>query len=224
MGSNRNKKELLRQKRKEKKRRKFIIAGLIILGAGALFTLAIMLPKIILDRTKLNDIQGFSLGDPEAPVTVIQFSSYSCGFCKSFSEAQEPDFISRYVDSGQVFFRFVNIPSNDPASQLAAKASYCAADQDRFFDYRNYLYEFSGSPDGFSEENLLSYAEAAGLETGQFQTCLEGNTFATAYIDDIQYAQKVGVTFTPSFLVNDQLVGADELIPKVDELLGQKAN
>ncbi len=221
MGSNLSKRELLRQKRKDQARRKLITVTLIVLGTGALFTTAIMLPKLLSTRTRYSLAEGFTIGDPNAPVSVVQFSSYSCGFCRSFSDNEEPDFIANYVDPGLVFYRYVNIPSNNADSQLAAKASYCAADQDHFFDYKGYLYNNSGAPDGFSPSSLLDYADSAGLDTSDFQACLEGQTFATAFMDDIQYAQDIGITYTPSFLVNDQLVGAGELLATVDALLGQ---
>lgn len=194
---------------------------IVFLGAAALFAVAIMLPKILMERQKFSGGQGFTIGDQNAPVTVVQFSSYSCGFCKDFTTREEPEFITNYVDSGKVFFRYVNIPSNDAASQLAAKASYCAADQDKFFEYRGYLYENNTSPDGFSAPNLVNYANSAGLDTEKFQSCLDGSAFETAFMDDIQYAQNAGVTFTPSFLINDQLVTASELVPTVEELLDQ---
>lgn len=219
--SNQNKRELLREKRKEQKRRKLMTFVIIILAAGALFATAISLPKLLMDRAKYNSVQGFTIGDQSAPVTVEQFSSYSCGFCRDFSENQEPDFIKTYVDSGQVFYRFVNIPSNNAESQLAAKASYCAANQNGFFKYKDFLYVNSSSPEGFSAANLISIADAVELDTEEFQACLDGDAYTTAFMDDIQYAQSVGLTYTPSFLVIDQLVGADELLPTVDALLAE---
>lgn len=196
-------------------------AIIITLAAGGLFAAAISLPKILMDRAKTNSVQGFMIGDQNAPVTVVQFSSYSCGFCKDFSENQEPDFIKAYVDTGQVFYRFVNIPSNNAESQLAAKASYCAADQNGFFKYKDYLYLNSSSPVGFSAPSLINYADAAELDVEEFQACLDGDAFSTTFMDDIQYAQSVGITYTPSFLVNDQLVGAADLLPTIDAFFGK---
>ena len=216
-----SKRELLRQKRKAQKRRKLITVLIILLATAALFTAAIMLPRILMNRIKFSGAEGFTIGDQDAPVTVVQFSSYSCGFCKQYSEREEPAFIANYVDTGKVYFRYVSIPSNDPASQLAAEASYCAADQDGFFEYRGFLYEGFSSPDGYSVSNLVNYANLAGLDTEEFQTCLDSNTYARAFMGDIQYAQSVGVTYTPSFLVNGQLVNANELVPTIDVLLGQ---
>ena len=222
LSTNRSKRELLRLKRKEQKRRNLITALIIVLAAGALFTVAIFLPKIIMDRAKYASVEGFTIGNPDAPVSVVQFSSYSCGFCAEFNQNQEPSFIADYVDTGQVFYRYVNIPGNNATSQLAAEASYCAADQDGFFEYKDYLYANSTTGEGFSAANLVNYAASAGLNTEEFQNCLDGDRFARAFMDDVTYAQNVGLTGTPSFLVNDQLLGASELVPAVDALLGNE--
>ena len=221
MSTNQSKRELLRQKRAEQKRRTVITIIIIVLVAGALFTLAAFLPKILMEQAKFSGGEGFTIGDKNAPIAVVQFSSYSCGFCRDFSTNQEPDFIKNYVDTGQVFYRYVNIPSNDAASQLASKASYCAADQNGFFQYRPFLYENVSSPDGFSEASLVNYASLAGLNTENFQKCMGGTAYTTAFMDDIQYAQNIGLTYTPAFLIGDQLVGASELVPTVEELLDQ---
>ena len=221
LSSNQSKRALLRQKRKEQKQRRLVKIIIIVLAAVALFAAAIFIPKLLLDRAKYSGVQGFSIGDKNAPVTVVQFSSYSCGFCRDFSTSREPDFISEYVDPGKVYYRYVNIPANNAPSQLAAKASYCAAIQNGFFEYKDFLYQNSGSPEGYSAGNLVTYADSADLNTSKFQACLESDTYTTAFMDDVQYAQNVGITFTPSFLVNDQLVNAEELIPKVEEFLEQ---
>ena len=219
MSFNQSKRELLRNKRKEQKRRNTITFILITLAAVILILAAVILPNILMSRSKYANSRGFALGDPNAPITVVQFSSYSCGFCKDFADRMEDDFINTYVDPGYVYYRYVNIPSNTEQSQAAAEASYCAADQNRFFDYKDYLYTYATTPDGFTFSNLMNYANSAGLETEEFRTCLESGTFANAYIDDIQYTQRAGVTGTPTFLVNDQLVSSTGLIPAVEALL-----
>lgn len=216
-----NKREMLRKKRSQQQRRKLLMAILIILAAGALFTVAILLPKVIMERARYSGVEGFTIGNQNAPVTVVQFSSFSCGFCADFSKNQEPDLIAKYVEPGHVFYRFVNIPSSNEPSQIAAKASYCAADQNGFFEYKDFLYANSASEDGFSDVNLVNYAGSAGLDAEKFQSCLNSDTYSTAFQDDIAYAQTVGITFTPSFLVNDQLVSASELYATIDGYLEQ---
>lgn len=161
------------------------------------------------------------MGDPEAPVKVVQFSNYSCGFCKDFADNVEEGFITEYVDPGDVFYRFVNIPSNNVQSQNAAMASYCAADQDKFFDYKNYLYANANFAEGFSTDNLINYASSTGMDIDIFQTCLDEKTYSRVFIEDIRYAQSVGITGTPTFLVNDLLVNSNQLFETIEAQLAE---
>lgn len=221
MSSSQSKREILRNKRKEQKRRRTMTFVFITLGVVVLFGLAALLPRILMTQSKFGSARGFPIGDPDAPITVVQFSNYGCPYCKDFSDDIEQNFINTYVNSGEVYYRYVNLPSDSEQSQTAAKASYCAAEQDRFYDYKDFLYENVGFQDGFSITNLINYATTAGLDVDKFQTCLADDTYAKTYLEDIRYAQSVGVSGTPTFLVNDQLVSSAELIPLVDSLLNE---
>lgn len=219
MSSSKSKREIIREKRREQKRRRAMTVIFIILAAAILFSAVVILPKLLIGSTKYENTNGFSMGDPDAPVTVVEFSSYTCGFCKSFSESYEADFISDYVEPGDVYFTYVNVPSNSEESLAAAEASYCAADQNKFFEYKDYLFSNAGRADSFSTDNLIKYAASADLNTNQFQTCLESDTFANAYLQDYEYAGSVGLSGTPSFLVNDTLVFSSDLIATVESYL-----
>lgn len=222
MSTNKSKREFLREKRKEEKRRKSMIFIFAILGVVAVFVLAALVPGWLADRGRIAGSEGFVIGDPDAPVKVTQFSSYTCGFCKQFSENEEKGFLAEYVETGKVFYRYINIPSNNEAGLLGAEASYCAADQNRFFDYKDYLYTYAAAADGFSLNNLIGYAQAAELDTAAFEDCMASDTFANAYDQDVRFAQSVGITGTPSFLVNDQLVFSTDLISTVEEALSEQ--
>ena len=222
MSTNKSKRELLRAKRKEEKRRKSMVFIIAILAVVAIFILAALLPGWLANRASTAGNEGFVIGNPDAPVKVTQFSNYACSFCKQFSENEEEDFIAEYVETGQVYYRFVNIPANNQAGVLGAEASYCAADQDRFFEYKAYLYTNATTPDGFSLNNLIQYAQAAGLDTADFEECMASDTFANAYDQDVRFAQSVGITGTPSFLVNGQLVFSTELVSAVEEALAEQ--
>lgn len=222
MATNLSKRELLRRKRLEQKRRKTITFILIAFGAVAMISLIIFIPNFLRAQAKSGDGRGFTLGDPNAPVTVVNFSSFACVHCENFSKNTEPEFIANYVETGEVFYRYVTVASpTNLTAQNAAIASYCADDQDRFFDYKAYLYPAAAIQDGFSSSNLINLAETAGLDRASFEACLESSTHQQAPIDDFRFAQSVGVTGTPSFLVNDQLVFSTELIGIVESLLNR---
>ena len=223
MSTNQSKRVLLRKKRLEQKRRKTTVVIIVALGAVLLISLTIILPNLLRSRSKAVEGRGFALGDPDAPVSVVNFSSYSCGFCENFSETVEPEFIANYVDTGDVYYRYITLAfSGDAGAQNAAKASYCAGDQNRFFDFRSYLFSAVRIQNGFSTDNLVDLAANAGLDQALFETCMEDDTHKNAPNEDLRFAQSVGVTGTPSFLVNnDQLVYSSELIPLVDSLLNK---
>lgn len=212
--------EILRQKRKEQQRRSIVTFILVSIAAILLVLAAIFLPSFLMKFSHGLSTPGFPLGDENAPVTVVEFSSYNCSHCYTFNEDVSKDFISQYVDTGKVFFNYINIPSNNDGSLLAASASYCAADQEKFYDYKDQLFAYAAAPDGFSEENLINYAQTAGLNVDKFQKCLTNKKYANSYVQDVQYANQVNVTGTPTFLINgEKLVSSSELIPTVEEYL-----
>lgn len=220
MTTNQTQRELLRKKRLEEKRRKNITVIIITIGAILLVSLAAILPNLLRSRTTLSGGEGFTLGNPNAPVTVVNFSSFSCGWCENFATTIEPNFVRDYVETGDVFYRYLNLAGPDEASQNLAKAAYCAAGQNRFFEFKPDLYTAASVQGGVSINNLIRLADSAGLDVDSFETCLLGdNSYQIALEQDRRFAQSVGVTVTPSFLVNDQLVSASELTALLDELL-----
>jgi protein-disulfide isomerase len=220
MSTNLNRRELLRQKRKKQQRRSIVTFIIVAIVATLVVLAAIFLPSYLVKFSHGLNTPGFPIGDENAPVTVVEFSSYNCSHCYDFNETASKDFISQYVDTGKVFFNYINIPSNNEGSLLAASASYCAADQGKFYEYKDQLFTYASAADGFSEENLINYAQTIGLNMDKFQRCLTNGKFATAYQQDVQYAQSVNVTGTPTFLINGtKLVSSSELIPTVDEYL-----
>ncbi|HOE70246.1 MAG TPA: thioredoxin domain-containing protein [Brevefilum sp.] len=223
MSTNPARQRLIRKKRLEQKRRKTKRFLFITLGIILLISLAAVLPNLLRSKLNYKDSAGFTLGNPDAPIKVVNFSSFYCGYCASFSMTDEPEFIKKYVDTGDVYYRYVNLAfSSDEGTQNAAKVAYCVADQNLFFELKPNLYSATGNQDGFSITNLTRLAESVGVEREEFDACLTNNDALNERLaEDILFAQSVGVTGTPSFLVNDQLVYSNQLVPLVESLLGR---
>ncbi len=219
MNKNLNKREFLRKKRLEEKRRKTHKMIVITLAVIALIATTILLPNIISRSSGSVEGRGFSLGNPNAPVSVVNFSSYNCVFCAEFSATTEIDLIRNYVETDDVYYRYINLAHSDPASQNAAKASYCAADQNLFFEYKTLLYGAAGAQEGYSTNNLVSLAADAGIDGAAFEACLDAGTYNDAPAKDLRYAQSLGITGTPTFLINGQLVSSQEVMPLINSLL-----
>jgi protein-disulfide isomerase len=219
MGQSSSKREQIRKRNIQRKRKKWLTFAVITISIGLFISLIIFIPRIIAGGSSIKNNLGFELGDPNAPIIVEIFSSYSCSHCKTFAEGDEKSFIKDYVDTGKVFYRYINLPTSDSMSIAAAEASYCAADQNRFFEYKELLYKNAAIPDGFNIENLISYSNDIGLDSEQFLSCLESDKYADAYLDDRTYASSTGIKYTPSFLINGQIVTASELVATVEAIL-----
>lgn len=98
-------------------------------------------------------------------------------------------------------------------SQWAAEASECAADQDAFWEYHDKLFNSQqGENQGaFSKDNLKAFAEDLGLDTEQFNECLDSGKYTSIVQSETNLARQIGVQSTPSFLINGvPIVGAQD--------------
>jgi len=211
--------EQLRQQRQQRERKQRLTFFGIIIGIALFFLAIIFLPQLLKD-TKSDETQsGFSLGDPNAPVKVEEFSDFRCSYCKAFSQNTEPDFIKNYIDTGKVYFTFVNYAFLAEDSVDAAEATYCAADQNAFWQYKETLFSNNTSQDAFTAENLTKYANQLNLDVSAFTNCLDNDTHLADVDNDLAYGKSIGVSATPSFNVNGTVVLSDTLIQTIEEAL-----
>lgn len=169
-----------------------------------------------LDSQKFADLasKGYSKGDPKAKVTIIEFADFQCPFCDRFHQEVEKSLDQNYIASGKVRFVYHDIAILGQESQWAAEAARCAGDQGKFWQYHDYLYDNQrGENQGaFSKENLKKFALALGLDRQQFNTCLDSAKHKNEVAQNLQDAQAIGVSRTPTSFVNGRLVlGAQPL-------------
>ncbi len=148
------------------------------------------------------------LGNKNAKVSVVEFGDFQCPFCERWFKDVELNLIKDYVDTGKVKFAFRHYAFLGQESTWAAEASECANEQGKFWEYHNYLYNNQkGENQGaFSKDNLKSFAGFLGLNTSQFNSCLEAGKYSKNVTDDLSDGQKAGVTGTPGTFINGQLV------------------
>ncbi len=168
------------------------------------------------------------IGNTDATVTIIEYSDYQCPYCLRFHTTIFPELAKQYIDTGKVKYSFKHFPFLTPESAIAAQAAECAADQQRFWDYHNYLYaerERTGQLVA-TKDKLIEFAGVLNLDTETFSKCLNEDLTLARVQQDAQEGQKVGVRGTPSFLINGKLmVGAQPLIAfqaAIDEALNSQ--
>jgi protein-disulfide isomerase len=153
-----------------------------------------------------------SMGDPNAPVKIEEFSDFQCPYCENFHKQTEPQIVETYVATGKVLFTYrstgnwvsANIGGGKTESEDAAKAAYCAGDQNKFWEmhatlFGNILGEDAGS---FTDRRLASLAETVGLDMKQFNDCYDSNKYADQVQQDFKDAVAAGISGTPSFVLS----------------------
>lgn len=212
------------RKRQQRERTIFIsIAGAIALIIAAVLIIP-NLPVDIGNYTRPEPIdrplmEGKTLGDPNAPVKVQEFSDFKCVHCANFWETQEPGLLADYINTGKIYFEYVPMSFLSPESNAAAEAAYCANDQGKFWEYHDYVFANFGA--ALTDPLLRAFAEDLGLDMGEFDRCYRQGKYRQQVLDDLAYAKGKGVNATPTFDVNGALVNRNELTAKIDQLLGE---
>lgn len=156
------------------------------------------------------------LGDPDAPVTIVEFSDFQCPHCARFHEETFPALRTLYGD--QIQWVFVNrfFSSAHPMARPAAVAAECAHRQGRFWPYAELVF---AEQDRLSRDRLDGHAQSVGLDLAAFRACVEGDEPAAEVDADQAEAERLGVDATPTFYVNGQAVVGAQPIGQWNEIL-----
>ncbi len=149
-------------------------------------------------------------GDPDAPITIIEFSDFKCGFCGRFATETSPQLEEAYIESGVVRFGYQSIAILSEESVHAAEAGECAADQEAFWPYHDLLFaQLAQGSGNFSRENLKQFAAELDLDTATFNECLDSGKYTDLIRDQTMDARSIGIQSTPTFLINGRpFIGA----------------
>jgi predicted DsbA family dithiol-disulfide isomerase len=148
--------------------------------------------------------QNNTMGDPNAPVHIIEYGDFQCPYCLQFWRETEPQLIEQYVNTGKVYFEYRSFPIIGPESAWAAEGAYCAGDQGKFWEYHDTLFtNWTGENVGdFTKEKLITYAEALDLDMDEFVSCLSEEKHKGTVEQDLAEAEASGVRATPTFFIN----------------------
>ncbi len=169
----------------------------------------------------------FALGDPKAPVTVVEFASYTCNACASWNTLVKAEFLSEFVDSGRVRYIYRDFPAGGELANFerAAVAASCANDQGQFWQYHDVLFRAQQTwrSERAIDGQLVNLAEQIGLDGNAMRTCLTSDTQRLEAVRvDGQAGSQLGVSATPTFFVNGYRYEAARPIEFFRALLGEQ--
>lgn len=150
------------------------------------------------------------MGNPNAPITILEWGDYQCTFCYRFHESSLDIIITEYVNTGKVKIVFKDFPLNGPDSILAAEASYCANEQGKYWPYHDELYSnWAGERTGWvNYDSLNKFAKSVDLELEQFSSCLNDHKYQQKILELERFGKDLGIDATPSFLIfnNEKII------------------
>ena len=169
-------------------------------------------PQKQTEITKIQSLSVFTdnaspiLGNPNAPITMVEFGDYQCTFCSKFFHETENSIITNYIKTGKVKILFKDYIILGQDSMNAANAAHCANDQKLFWEYHSMLYNnWAGENTGWADlAHLHEFANTLGLDMDVFSTCMSDLKWNELVNLSSKDGQKLGVSGTPTFFVIDQ--------------------
>ena len=143
------------------------------------------------------------LGNPNAPITLIEFGDFQCHFCNVYFQDTEHKIVENFVNTGKVKILFKDFIIIGPDSASAAHFAHCAGEQDKFWEYHNILYNnWAGENNGWaSNNNLIQFANEIGLDMNELKKCNNENRYKSLIESSNSDARSLGLTGTPAFFV-----------------------
>lgn len=208
------------------------VAAAVLVAAALIFTNrdSSNLPALkAVDAAGLANVPtaGRVIGNPGAPVHLVEYGDYQCPACASFSNEVFPILLSDYISTGKVTFEFRDLAFLGPDSQTAAQATACSIDQEGFWPYHNTIFanHYGENLGNLSKSRLLEMATLSNLDADKISKCLDDGTYVADVQAMTQEAHGLGLTSTPSFVLDGAVVqwqGWDALKQSIDNALASK--
>jgi len=209
----------------------------IVLGAGAFYwqgSTSRDLPSFGMAEAQSADaaeidkslVVEMALGAEDAPVTVIEYASFTCPHCRNFHQNTFKQVKENYVDTGKVRFIYREVYF-DRFGLWAGMVARCGGPE-KYFGISGMIYDqqatwTKGENPGAIADNLVTIGKTAGLTGDEIDACLQNNDLAQAMIAVYQdNAERDGIKSTPSFLIDGELVTGDQSYDSFSAILDAK--
>jgi protein-disulfide isomerase len=168
------------------------------------------------DYLSLIDLEDSpALGEEDAPVIMVNYSSYYCPFCSRFKLHIFPEIKEKYIDTGKV--RYFYKDAGNPEDNVFLSA-HCAGFENRFWDYQSLLIERGIQ----QEEDLYSYARELGLDVEKFTECLEEGCCSHIIEQTQREMIDLNIQNIPYFIINETAVSGLESVEGFFEIIDKE--
>ncbi|MBL0939224.1 MAG: thioredoxin domain-containing protein [Gemmatimonadaceae bacterium] len=207
------------------------VIGIILIAGGAGIWTTMQKKPVSIEAAPgaaLPAAEGYLRGNPNAPISIIEFADFECPGCGQFATLQGPDIKTRIVDAGLANFRFFDFPLTaiHPNTIAAHMAAACANDQGKFWEMHDLIfagqYDWNGQATSNPRKFMDGYAKQLGLDMTAFASCFDTQKHLPRIQANAKMGQERGVGSTPTIMINDRLypggLSADQIKKIVDSL------
>jgi len=177
------------------------------------------------DKTALLAIQPTDhvLGDPKAPVTLIEYASFTCPHCAHFATQVLPEVKKKWIDTGKVKLIYRDFPLDQTAVK-AAQLAECSG-KDRYFAVVDMIFATQGNWAAASDPiaELAKSLRIAGMGDKEVKACLADDKVSNEVIADYRGGETLGVNSTPSLFINGVLYKGARSVEELDAAFAKLA-
>jgi protein-disulfide isomerase len=228
--------ERRKKNQRQQKMMLIMIVGGLVIVVGALLAAIITSGRVTLSTNNLTFqeygtslIQNANtLGDPDAPVVIEEYSDFGCIYCANFALGTKKTLEQIYITNGQVKLVFHSVGGmlGAPSTVKAAEAAYCAGDQESFWPYHDLI--FNNQVALFQNRGaditpaLVQIAKALELNLDEFESCLRDGKYSELAEDDELSARQNGITGTPAFIINGVILRGNQPLEAFQQVIDEQ--
>ncbi|MFN8579579.1 MAG: thioredoxin domain-containing protein [Gemmatimonadaceae bacterium] len=200
---------------KQNNQRFYGLLGLVALVGAVFIGYQMTRPKagpVTIDpNTPLPKAEGYVIGNPSAPVQVIEFADFECPACGNFATITEPDVRKRLVETGQISIRFIDFPlPGHPNTWEASNAAACANEQGKFWEMHDQIFanqdRWNGVATSRPKSELQRLAKAAGVDESKWESCYDARKYNLNIVAHQKEGERRLVGQTPTFIIGSKML------------------
>ncbi len=155
-----------------------------------------------------TDAVAATLGNPAAPVTIVEYTDYQCPFCLRHSTQTLPQMIQNMIETGLVYYVLKDFPleSIHPEARIAAVAVRCAGEQEAYWQMHDAVFntqeQWGNKGNTAAKQTFVGLADELQLDTTAYATCLDSGKFEAAITASLTEGGNLGINGTPHFYIN----------------------
>jgi protein-disulfide isomerase len=204
-----------------------VLIALIVAGGGGIWYKLDAnkpVPVTLPPGTPLPKAEGYLRGDPNAPITIMEFGDFECPSCGQFATVSEPDIRTRIVDAGLANFKFYDFPLPMHQNTMSASLSAsCAADQGKFWEMHDAIfagqYDWNTQATSNPQKLLNGYAETIGLDMKAFGECVSSQRNLARIQANKKAGEELGVSSTPTIYVGNTKIAGNMSVDNLKKLI-----